>query len=364
MSAMSAEPDRTAEADGGTERSAMSPRAASTVRRPSVPFVPVVLVLLWIVLSLSTENFLTSVNVTNLLGQAAVLGMVAFGVTFCILAAEIDLSVGAAVGLVTVVAAKVMIGQDSIVAGVIAGVCVGVLVGVVNGLVVTVFAVPSFVATLAMMVITGGLALGLADGGVVFGLPEGAGAIANSEVLGVRSIVVIMFVVFALLYFLQARTTFGARVAAVGSNREAARLSGIDVERIRFACFVIAGGTVGVAGVALLSRVESGQPSAGNLLELNVIAAIVIGGTSLFGGRGSAAKTLFGVLLIVSLQNGLDLLGYSDEVKRVVVGVVLIIAAGGEFAQRRRGALMRFLGRRARNRSGDLQLAATDQSPS
>ena len=298
-------------------------------------FVPLVLLVIVAYLGIVNEAFLTKTNLTNILLQGAVLAIVALGMTFLILAAELDLSVGAGVALVSVVAALVMRDTGSVLVGVLAGVGVGAAVGVINGLIVTKLEVPSFIATLGMLVILEGIALLLTDAAVVGRLPEGVKALTNDTFLGIRLILWLLLAVFVALYLLQSRTTFGARVFAVGGSPEAARLSGISVDRTRFFCFVIAGVAVGIAGVALTARVGSGQPGAGGVLALTSIAAIVIGGTSLYGGRGSVVRTVWGVLLISVVENGLDLEGVNVDMQRVVIGIVFIVAAGADFFRRR-----------------------------
>ena len=299
-----------------------------------VLFVPVVTLALVVYFSTVNEFFLTELNVTNLFVQGAILAIVAFGVTFVILAGELDLSVGSGVALVSVVSAFAM--RDiGIPAGIAVGVGVGVLIGAINGLVVTRLQVPSFIATFGMLVIAHGVALSLTDGGVVSGLPLGVGNLALEGFLGIRWIIWLTIAVFLVLLFVQAQTAFGVRTLAVGGNRQAAHLTGIKVERIRFLVFVISGVTMGIAGLALTARLESGQPNAGVLLELDAIAAIVIGGTSILGGRGSVIRTLWGVLLIAVLRNGLDVQGVGDDLKQIVIGVVLIAAASVDFVRRR-----------------------------
>lgn len=312
--------------------------------------IPALVLLMCVFLGFQTENFLTGTNLTNLLGQAAVLGIVAFGVTFCILSGELDLSVGTGVALVTVVTATVVVDSGSLPLGILVGLATGLAIGCVNAFVVTVLRVPSFIATLGMMVIAGGVALAITDGAVVTGLPSSAAQIASGEILGIRGIIWLLVVTFVVLYFVQSRTVFGTRVMAVGSNADAARLAGIRVNRTRTFCFLISGLTIGIGGIALMSRVESGQPNAAALLELNAIAAIVIGGSSLFGGRGSMARTFWGVLLIATLQNGLDLLAVQDEFKRVIVGCVLIGAASSDAVVRAYHRLERI---RSSRRSAD-----------
>lgn len=298
-------------------------------------FVPVVTVLLVVYFASVNEFFLESLNITNLFTQAAILAIVAFGVTFVILAGELDLSVGSGVALASVLCAFVMRDTDSILLGILVAIAAGLAVGVANGVIVTRLKVPSFVATFGMLVIAHGIALSLTDGGVVSGLPLQLGNIAREGFLGIRWIIWLTIVVFLALYYLQTQTAFGVRVFAVGGNRQAANLAGINVNRIRFLVFVVSGLAVGIAGFALTARLESGQPNAGTLLELDAIAAIVIGGTSIFGGRGSLSRTLWGVLLIAVLQNGLDLEGVGDDLKQVIIGGVLIAAASADFVRRR-----------------------------
>ncbi len=313
-------------------------------------FVPAVTVGLALYFSAANPYFLTSLNITNIFVQGAELAIVAFGVTFVILAGELDLSVGSGVALTSVVSSLAM--RDiGILPGVLVGLGMGIGIGVFNGIVVTRLHVPSFIATFGMLVIASGIATAVTNGGVIAGLPLSIGNLANDSFLGIRWIVWLTIFVFLGLYFLQTQTAFGTRVFAVGGNRQAAHLSGIKVDRIRFLVFAISGITVGIAGVALTARLESGQPNAGQGLELDAIAAIVIGGTSIFGGRGSLSRTLWGVLLIVVLRNGLDLQGVDDNLKQVIIGSVLIAAASADFVRRR-------LGRR-RQRSKTLIAAAS-----
>jgi ribose transport system permease protein len=300
-----------------------------------VLFVPVVIIGLGIYFSIASPYFLTSLNITNLLIQGSILAFVAFGVTFVILAGELDLSVGSGVGLVSVLAATVMRDQDSVLLGIIAAFAVGIAIGAVNGFVVTKLEVPSFIATFGMLVIANGIALAITDGGVVTGVPIDIGNLALKSFLGVRWMIWLVVIVFIVLYVIQTQTAFGRRVMAVGGNREAARLAGIPVNRVRFFVFLVSGATIAIGGLALTSRVVSGQPNGGTLLELDAVAAIVIGGTSIFGGRGSLVRTLFGVLLIAELRNGLDLVGVGDDLKQVIIGAVLILAASVAFIRGR-----------------------------
>ncbi|MSO42035.1 MAG: ABC transporter permease [Solirubrobacterales bacterium] len=300
-----------------------------------VLFVPAVLLALILYLTYANEFFLTELNITNILLQAATLAIVAFGLSFVIFAGELDLSVGAGVALVSVVASMVMRDTGSIPLGVATCLAVGASIGLINGLIVTKLKVPSFIATFGMLTIAQGVALALTDGAVVSGVPQSLGNLANEGFLGIRWALWLVIGVFAVLFFVQTQTSFGVRVFAVGGNREASRLSAIPVDRVILLCFVLTGVAVGLGGLVLTSRVQSGQPNAGGLLALTAIAAIVVGGNNLLGGRGSISRTLWGVLLLAVLENGLQLEGVNDDLQRVVIGAVFIAAASAEFFRRR-----------------------------
>lgn len=323
-------------------RFAALPRRSGAHGWLDVLFVPVAIVIAVAYFASVNENFLTGINLRNMILQAAVLAIVAFGITFVILAGELDLSVGSGTALASVIGATVMVDSGSVVLGIIVALAAGIAIGVVNGLIVTLLEVPSFIATFGMLVIASGIALSITDGGVVSGLPSGIGDISLDSFLGVRWLIWLVIAVFLVLYFVQTQTAFGVRVKAVGGNRVAARLSGLKVQRVRFLVFVLSGVTIGIAAVALTSRLESGQPNAGLFLELDAIAAVVVGGTSIFGGRGSLMRTLFGVLLIAVIRNGLQVEGAGDALTLIVIGLVLMLATSVEFFRkalaRRRGS--------------------------
>ena len=321
-----------------------------------VLFVPAVLLALILYLSYANEFFATELNVTNIFLQAATLAIVAFGLSFVIFAGELDLSVGAGVALVSVVSSEVMRDTGSIPLGVLTCLGVGAGIGLINGLIVTKLRVPSFIATFGMLTIAGGIALAMTDGATVSGVPSSLGNLANEGFLGIRWALWLVIAVFAALFFVQTQTSFGVRVFAVGGNREASRLSAIPVDRVILLCFVITGLCVGLGGLVLTSRVQSGQPNAGGLLALTAIAAIVVGGNNLLGGRGSISRTLWGVLLLAVLENGLQLEGVNDDLQRVVIGAVFIAAASVEFFRRR-------LRGRARAAEEAELVAAADEAP-
>jgi ribose transport system permease protein len=316
------------------------PRPAFARSRPrgelfDMLFVPGVLAALVVYLATTNGAFLSRINVTNVLTQASILAIVAFGMTFVIMARELDLSVGTGSALISVLGATVMVNTGSVLLGVLACLGAGLLLGLLNGAIVTFLQVPSFITTLGTMIIAAAIALAMTNGGVVSGLPEGFRSLSTLRIAGVPVLVVATAVVFLVLWWLQRQTVFGYQVLAVGGNTEAARLSGISITRIRLLVFLVTGVAAALAGLALLIRVQSGQPNANGTLALEAIAAVVVGGTSLNGGRGSVVRTLWGVLLIAVLRNGLDISGISEDYKNIVLGVVFILAASVDFLRRR-----------------------------
>lgn len=278
-------------------------------------------------------NFLKAGNLLNIANQIAVIAILAVGMTLVIVTGGIDLSVGSVVALASVVTAIVVRdrfgGVDAGTLGMalagVAGVLVGGLCGAVSGAVVVAFGIPPFIATLAMMLVTGGAASMLARGQSVYQLPEsflwlGRGA----DLLGVPNAVVLTLLLYAAAHFAMTRTTFGRHVLAVGGNREAARLSGVPVAGTLLAAYVLSGALAALGGVVMASQLKSGSPNFGQSYELSVIAAVVVGGTSLSGGEGSMLGTLAGALVIAVIQNGMNLLGIESYTQRVVLGLVIL----------------------------------------
>ncbi|MHC4939085.1 MAG: ABC transporter permease [Planctomycetota bacterium] len=267
------------------------------------------------------ETFLTERNLENVLRQNSYTAILACGMTLTILTAGIDLSVGSVVALAGVVCAM-LVAQGSIALGICAGVGVGALVGSVNGLMVTRARIPPFIVSLAMMLVVRGVALKTTEARTVT-LP------VDTPFLGLatgNTPMLIMIAVFVLVWLLLTRTPFGRHVYAVGGNVEAARLAGIRVPRVLMAVYILCGALAGLAGVMVASRIGSGYPNAGMFYELDAVAATVVGGTSLFGGRGSMWGTLAGAFFIGILNNGLNLYQVQEYDQRIVKGVVLLAA--------------------------------------
>jgi ribose transport system permease protein len=229
-----------------------------------------------------------------------------------------------------------MIETQSVTLGIFTGLGCGLVIGLVNGIVVTVFRVPSFIATLAMLVIARGSALAITNGETVSGMPESFGNFVSDTFLGLRISVWVALAVLVVIYVILRHTRLGVQIYAVGGNAEAARLSGLPVWRIRTTAFVISGLAFAAAGLVLLGRLDAAQPTAGQLLELYSVAAIVLGGTSLYGGHGGVVRTVIGVLIIEVIQNGLSLQNVNPDLQNVVLGAVFIVAASSGVLRRRR----------------------------
>lgn len=334
-----AAPDRAPAAEPGAATAPAPSRPAQQRSRPQwlsveALFVPAALLVLLVVLSVATDTFLARGNLTNVATQMATLAIVAFGVTVVMIGGGFDLSVGSQVALHGSLAAIVMARTGSIPLGIATGLLSGLVFGLVNGLLVTQLAIDPFIATLGTLVTGRGIALAITGARPVAGLPEGLRGFGLDNPLGLPWIVWLMLACFGLASLVLHVTPWGLQVFAVGGNREAARLAGLRVQRVRIATFCIAGGFAAVAGLALTARLGSGQPTVGSSLELFAVAAVVLGGSSLYGGRGSMWRTLFGVALIAVIQNGLNLLNVSSPFQQVAIGVVFILAASSEFVRR------------------------------
>ncbi len=285
------------------------------------------LVLVSAVLAVATDTFLTQSNLTNIIVQSSVVGIAAVGATFVIITAGIDLSVGSVVVLTSIVSAYAMknVGLAGPVAILIA-LGLGALLGAFNGFSVTWLRLTPFIATLAGLAMWRGLALQISQGKTIFGFPASFNFLGSGILFGIAAPLIVVVLVFVIGHLVLSRSTFGHQVYALGGNREAARLAGIPIRRVEFTVYVIAGFCAGLAAVVLTGRLNSALPSAAMGLELQVIAAIVIGGTSLFGGRGNLIGTLIGVILIGVINNGLTLLNVSPFWVQFSQGLVIFLA--------------------------------------
>ncbi|RYH06293.1 ABC transporter permease [Tropicimonas sp. IMCC6043] len=293
------------------------------------------LVLICIILTFANEYFLTGRNIVNVLRQTSINGILAIGMTFVILTRGIDLSVGSVVALAGIVSAS--LATTSSTAAVLGapyaapiplavGIGVGLVAGWVNGVFVARYNVPAFVTTLGMLSAARGMALLYAGGKPVPALTDGYRFIGTGSILGIPMPIILFALVFLGAWFVLTSTRFGRQVYAVGGNPHAARVSGINVRRVRLLVYVISGGLAGIAGMILAARTGSALTQAGIAYELDAIAAVVIGGTSLSGGVGKVTGTLIGALLIAVVNNGLDLMGVESYYQQVIKGALIIAA--------------------------------------
>ena len=301
----------------------------ATLRRASrnTSFYPAVgLIVVSIVMVFSSDTFLSYGNITNILRQVSINALIAVGMTFVILTGGIDLSVGAVMALSGTIAAGLM---QAGVNGVLAlAIClvIGGGFGLANGAFVAFAAMPPIIVTLATMGIARGLGLIYTGGYPIDGLPSWIGWIGEGRIAGVETPIIIMLIVYLVGWVLLERTPFGRYVYAIGGNETATRLSGVRVARSKLIIYGISGLTASIAAIVLTSRLMSGQPNAGQGFELDAIAAVVLGGTSIAGGRGSLIGTLLGALLLGVLNNGLNMVGVNPYVQTVVKGVIILLA--------------------------------------
>jgi ribose transport system permease protein len=283
-----------------------------------------------IIFSQLTPYFFTTENLLNISLQASITAIIAAGMTFVILTAGIDLSVGSLVAFAGILATSVIkINLPvylSLTLGILAGLLFGVFSGYIAGIFVTRFKITPFIVTLALMTIWRGASFVYTEGRPVWELPDVFAYLGGGRIIGVPVPTIIMIVVFIGSHVVLTKTRFGRYVYAVGGNAEAARLAGIKTNRILISVYIISGVLSALAGILLASRINSGQPNAGLMYELDVIAAVVVGGTSLFGGRGTIIGTFLGAMLIAVLRNGLNLLNVGSYLQQVIVGVVILLA--------------------------------------
>ena len=271
-----------------------------------------------------SPHFLTVSNLLNVAEQTAINAVIAVGMTFVIISAGIDLSVGSIVALSGVVLASALQAKWPAPLAMLAGLAVGVACGIVNGLLITRGRLPPFIATLGLMSVARGAALLYTDGRPISGFEASFRWLSTGRLLEIPAPVLVTALVYVVFHIVLTRTRFGRYVYAIGGNEEATRLSGVSVAFHKTMVYALAGGLSAVAAVLLTARLNSAQPIAGMMYELDAIAATVIGGTSLLGGEGSLGGTLIGALIMGVLRNGLNLLGVSSFLQQIVIGVVII----------------------------------------
>ena len=286
------------------------------------------LVALFVVISCLNSSFIEPSNLKNLLRQVSINALISFGMTFVILTGGIDLSVGSILALSSVLMGSFIKSGNNPIVGIVLACVMGAVLGAVNGLVITKGKVAPFIATLATMTIFRGLTLVYTNGNPISSLTESEAfhSFGQGYFLGLPVPAIMMLLMFAVSYFILHKTTLGRKTYAVGGNEKVSFIAGIKIDRIKIFAYTITGFLCGMAGAILTSRLNSAQPTAGTGYELDAIAAVVLGGTSLSGGKGRIAGTIIGALIIGTLNNGLNILNVSSFYQQVVKGIVILLA--------------------------------------
>jgi len=284
------------------------------------------LLILGIALTILSDRFLTVNNLLNVARQISINAIISVGMTLVILTGGIDLSVGSIVALTGSITAGLLVGGQGILPAIVVGMVVGALLGLFNGLLITRAAIPPFIATLGTMTAARGFTLVYTDGRPITGMEEAFRYLGGGYVAGIPVPVVVMLVIFVTAYIMLKKTRLGRYIYAIGGNEEAARLSGINTKKILLSVYVLGGLLAGISGIIMASRLNSAQPTAGVSFELDAIAAVVLGGTSLSGGVGTIGGTLIGALIIGVLDNGLNLLNVSSFYQQIAKGLVILLA--------------------------------------
>lgn len=288
----------------------------------------IALVFLVIVITVLNPSFLSVNNLMNLLRQVSVNGFIAFGMTFVILTGGIDLSVGSTLALSGAITASFLASGLNPFIAILIGLMTGAMLGAINGVLISRGGMAPFISTLATMTIYRGATLVFTDGNPITGIGESDffNFIGRGYMLGIPFPVVLMFICYILLFVLLHKTTFGRKTYAIGGNEKASKIVGVKIDKIKILIYTISGVMASISGIILTSRLNSAQPTAGNAFEMDAIAAVVLGGTSLSGGRGRIFGTLIGAIIIGTLNNGLNLLGVSSFYQQIVKGLVIVAA--------------------------------------
>ena len=290
------------------------------------------------ILSIASPYFLTATNISSVIRQTVVINIMALGMTLVIVSGGIDLSVGSILAFSGVVGTMTMVSTDSVMLGILAGIVSGALWGCANGLMIARMRIPPFIVTLGTLGIVRGLTLVISGGLPVVGLPKEHGFLGEGTVGPAPFVLVVLVACVIVAHFVLHSTKLGRYTYAIGSNEAAAVYAGIPVGRFKVAIYAICGLLTGLAGMIETSRLMTGQPTAGVTYELQVIAAVVIGGGSLTGGEGTVIGTLIGAFIMGLLSNGSDLLGINPYWQQVIIGAIIILAVALDVARKRRFA--------------------------
>ncbi|MCL2618398.1 MAG: ABC transporter permease [Defluviitaleaceae bacterium] len=304
-------------------------------------FLAAVLLVLFVVFGTLSPVFLTTFNLMNLLRQTAIVGVVTIGMVFVIISSGIDLSVGSVVGFSGVITATALVAGVPIPLAILAAVSLSALVGLVNGVLIYDGKVPPFIATLGTMAVLRAVIMLITGAQMISGLPREFLVIAQASLFGIP-ILAVVWIALTVVAFLVIRTTvFGRSIFAYGSNKEAARLSGINVRHTLYGVYMYSAVMCAIAGVLLTARLSSATPTAGSGFELDAIAAAVVGGASLSGGEGSILGAFLGALMMSTLRQGGTLIGLNSFIMEIIIGSLIVVAVLLDQVRKRRGGQTR-----------------------
>ncbi|MGI6161496.1 MAG: ABC transporter permease [Christensenellales bacterium] len=295
------------------------------VLRNNLTALTLVVVAMSVILSLTTEHFASPRNFTAILTQMSINGILAVGMTFCIIIAGVDLSVGNVLSLVGIVLAVCLRAGIPTAPAVILAILVGVVCGLINGLLISKGKLPAFIATLGMMSVAQGVALIICEGRAIYGMMTDLSFYGSGKIGFVPVAWIIMLICFGIAYFVFHHTRLGRYVYMIGGNEEAARLSGVSVTTYKTIAFTISGLCAGIGGVIMTARLNSADAVVGNNMQMDAIAAAIIGGTSMSGGEGKIIGTFLGSLIMSMIRNGMIQLGVGSYPQQVVIGLIIIL---------------------------------------
>lgn len=299
----------------------------------------IVLIALIIVVSISNSVFYSEENIINILRSTSFVFIIGIFMTFVLITGGLDLSVGSVMAMGGIIAALAATSGMSLAISIILGLLFGAGIGFLNGFLIVKCNIPALIVTLGMMYACDGLVLIVTQGTPVYPLPDNFKALGQGSVGIVPNVVIIAVILAVIAAFILKKTTYGRSIYAVGGNKETARLSGINVRAIQISVYVLTSISAALAGILMAGRLNSAQPSAGSGYELTVVAAVVIGGTSMFGGSGNVQGTFIGAILMTIIENGMLLMKISAYWHSLVIGIVIILAVGIDQYRRKKAGL-------------------------
>jgi inositol transport system permease protein len=297
-----------------------------------------ILALIFVLASVFVDGFFSQANLTNVLRQITVVTILAFGATFVIILGHINVAYGSEIALIGCVSCTVMVASNNVFLALLAAVLLGVLIGTINGLVITRFGIPAFIMTLAVTTVARGTVLLYTNATPITGMDRSYAFLGQGYIGFMPVSVLILIILFGFTWILLNKTVFGRHLYAVGGNESAATASGLRSKRVILKAFILDGFMAAIAGVMLMSRMNSGQPAAGVSYEFDAITAVVVGGTSLSGGSGTLVGTIIGAIIVGIINNTLNLLNVNTYWQQIAKGLIILVAVIADVVNKRANA--------------------------